>query len=157
MIEIKKILKNYYADMKESVFLKYRKEQLIAENTRLEEKAKGIQIDFHVIVRSASYENTKVSGGDIQNDYERQIDNFYNEIDRKICKNKNLIINIENQLFEIEEKSYNVTIALNLLEDELVKILEMTYQKGYSQDKIAFEMSMSRGTVQYKLKKHIKT
>lgn len=151
--DIGKKLQTYFENIKKIETLEYRKQQLIQENKKLEEKSKGVEIDFIVNIPSIDYSKERLGGGKFQSDYENQIDGFYKRIDDDIHKNNNLIINIEIQLIDIAEKTRDIEIALNFLEEEFIKILEMKYIKGYSQEKIGIEMNMSRGNVQYRLKK----
>lgn len=146
--EIENKLNDYYADMRKLETLEYQKKTLIKANETLEERLQGVKIQFEEKVGSIDYSKERVNGGKIENQYERQIEEFYGSIEKNIKINKMKLVDIEKNIVKLINNNQELILAIAMLKDEAKKVLELKYKNMASQEAIGMELHLSRATVQ---------
>lgn len=150
--QIDDALYEYYQDIKSIENLEHQYKLYEHENSIVLRKIKNSDITLNDGVGSIDYSRDRVEGGKLESPFDRQVEELIGKLENILEFNNIKILNINHKVFELKNRNIVLDTIIKNLDFEDSRILELRYKYKCSQEKIANDLNMSRGNVQYKLK-----
>lgn len=142
-----KIIK-YYQNIKEIQWQNVR-------SIKLQERLKKVKLDIehsNIILCipsiSIDYSIDKVDGGKVESSIDKAVDKAFYKLEEEVNRINAELIEVGIIIRKLEGDNDKMEYTLNLLNDESKKLIKLKYGQKESQTKIAYELNMSRATIE---------
>lgn len=109
--------------------------------------------NFNTDLQAIIYDKIVVKGGQLPcSNVDRQIENRFLKLENENKELNNKILEISSLIRELETENDCLDEAIQLLDEESYKIIELRYSRKYSYEKISYELLISVSNVYKKIK-----